>query len=99
MDLQEHMDAEIKRNKERVERQVIYALRYHFYELVDNVERLDSELLKSFVLQHSSGLHLLAGPDLSEPHGDISARALGETIDFIRSRYEFVLLDCPPEPK
>lgn len=26
MDLQEHMDAEIKRNKERVKRQVIYAL-------------------------------------------------------------------------
>ena len=29
--------------------------RYHSYELVENTDRLDAELLQSFVLHHSSG--------------------------------------------
>src|SRR5712691_11744474 len=32
--------------------------RYHAYELVENTDRLDAELLQSFVLHHSSGLDL-----------------------------------------
>ncbi len=69
---------------------------YHFYELVENVERLDSELLQSFVLHHPSGLDLLAAPNFSEPELHIKTESIGRTIDFIRSQYEFVLVDCAP---
>ena len=69
---------------------------YHFCELVENVERLDPELLQSYVLRHSSGLDLLPAPDLSEPAPRISPEAIGQTIEWIRLRYEFVLIDSPP---
>ncbi len=36
--------------------------RYHSYELVENTDRLDAELLQSFVLHHSSGLDLIPAP-------------------------------------
>jgi len=69
---------------------------YHFYELAESTERLDAELLQSFVLHHASGLDLLPGPELSEPARHLSNEAIIRTIDFIRLRYEFVLIDCPP---
>lgn len=69
---------------------------YHFYELAESTERLDSELLQSFLLHHDSGLDLLPGPELSEPTHPIGAEAINRTIEFIRLRYEFVLIDCPP---
>ena len=69
---------------------------YHFCELVENVDRLDSELLQSFVLHHSSGLDVLPAPDLSEPAPGVSPEAIGQTIEFIRLQYEFVLIDSPP---
>lgn len=69
---------------------------YHFYELAESVDRLDADLLQSFVLHHSSGMDVLPAPDLSEPGSHASPEAIGRTIDFIRLRYEFVLIDCPP---
>ena len=36
---------------------------YSFYELVHNMDRLDSDLLQGFLLQHSSGLNLMDSPE------------------------------------
>ena len=69
---------------------------YHFYELVESIDRLDSDFLQSYVLHHPSGLDLLPGPDFSEPIRRISTESIGQAIDFIRSKYEFVLIDCTP---
>lgn len=69
---------------------------YHFYELAESTERLDSDLLQSFVLNHASGLDLLPGPSLSEPARQGEPEAINRTIEFIRLGYEFVLIDCPP---
>jgi len=41
-------------------------------------------------------LDLLPAPDLSEPAPRISPEAIGQTIEWIRLRYEFVLIDSPP---
>ncbi|HEV3277700.1 MAG TPA: response regulator [Terriglobia bacterium] len=68
---------------------------YHFYELAESNERLDFELLQSFVLHHSSGLDLLPAP-LTEAARNVGPEAIGRAIEFIRLRYEFVLIDCPP---
>jgi pilus assembly protein CpaE len=70
--------------------------RYHFFELLDNTHRLDSELLESFLIHHSSGLDLLPAPEASDPIKNVSLDALGQTLEFLRLRYEFILLDLPP---
>lgn len=69
---------------------------YHFYELLEGVDRLDADLLQSFVLHHPSGLDVLPAPDRSDLDRHVSREAIGQAIDFIRLRYEFVLIDCPP---
>ena len=40
---------------------------YSFYELANNTDRLDQELLEGFLLRHSSGLHLLDSPETVDP--------------------------------
>ena len=66
----------------------------HLQEVVSNVNRLDSELLKAFVGHHTSGLDLLSSPDLGQ-----SARAMHPddvvmALDFLRTEYDFVIVDC-----
>jgi pilus assembly protein CpaE len=69
---------------------------YHFYELAESVDRLDSDLLHSFVVHHPSGLDLLPAPDFSEPERHVRAEFIGQAVDFIRAKYEFVVVDCTP---
>ena len=70
---------------------------YHFFELLENTERMDADFLESFLLRHSSGLELIPAPE-----GSVSTReafapgALAVTLDFLRPRYEFILVDMPP---
>ena len=70
--------------------------RYHSYELVENTDRLDAELLQSFVLHHSSGIDLIPAPQGTEPARPLMAGALVQTFEFLRLRYEFILVDLPP---
>src|SRR5207253_1424960 len=69
--------------------------RYHSFELLENNDRLDVELLQSFVLHHSSGLDLIPAPQGGEPPRDIGPAALNQTLDFLRLRYDFILVDLP----
>jgi len=69
---------------------------YHFFELVHNIHRLDSELLQGFVTKHSSGLHVLAAPDSFGAGNKASETALESTLDFLRDEYDLVLIDCAP---
>jgi len=69
---------------------------YSFYELVQNTDRLDAELLKGFLLQHESGLEVLDSPEAidNSPHG--TPEAVEHTLAFLADNYEFVIVDCPP---
>jgi pilus assembly protein CpaE len=69
--------------------------RYNFFELAENTDRLDAELLQSFVLHHASGLDLIPAPHGTEPARPAVPGALAHTVDFLRSRYEFILVDLP----
>ncbi len=69
---------------------------YHFYELAESVDRLDSDLLQSYVLHHGSGLDLLPAPDFREPERRVHAESVGQSVDFIRTKYEYVVIDCAP---
>ena len=68
--------------------------RYHFHELIRNVNRLDSELLRGFIAKHSSGLAVLSSPESHDPNRSIDPDALERTIEFLRGEYDYLILDC-----
>jgi pilus assembly protein CpaE len=69
---------------------------YSFYELVNNIHRLDSELLQGFITKHSSGLHVLSAPDSFGMGDKTSEGAMEGTLDFLREEYDLVIVDCAP---
>ena len=71
--------------------------RFHFFELLENADRLDADFLQSFVMRHSSGLDLIPAPEGSVVSREaLPAGALSHTLNFLRLRYEFILVDLPP---
>ena len=69
---------------------------YSFYELAGNGDRLDEELLKGFLLHHSSGLHLLDSPEAVDAIHGAPPSAVEHTLAFLADTYQFVVVDCPP---
>jgi pilus assembly protein CpaE len=70
--------------------------RYNFFELVENKDRLDSELLASFLARHPSGLELIPAPEGSDAPRRILPGAVAHTFDFLRMRYDYILVDMAP---
>jgi pilus assembly protein CpaE len=69
--------------------------RCQFHEVVRNVNRLDSDLLQSSIAKHPSGLHILASPDTCGGAKYMESEAVGKTLEFLRSEYDYVIVDCP----
>jgi pilus assembly protein CpaE len=67
---------------------------HHFYDLVQNVSRLDQELLRGFIATHSSGLDVLSSPDIYGSSWKTDADAVERTLEFLSTQYDFVVLDC-----
>jgi pilus assembly protein CpaE len=70
--------------------------RYHFFELVENTDRLDGELLQGFLARHSSGLDLIPAPEGNDVQRHVLPGAISITLDFLRMRYDYILVDMPP---
>jgi len=70
--------------------------RYHFFELVENTDRLDTELLQSFLAHHSSGLDLIPAPEGNDMPRRIQPGAIAQTFDFLKARYDYILVDMAP---
>lgn len=70
--------------------------RYHFLELVENTDRMDAELLQSFLARHPSGVDLVPAPDGNDGPRRILPGAVAQTFDFLRLRYDYILVDMPP---
>jgi pilus assembly protein CpaE len=69
---------------------------YSFHELTGNRDRLDQDLLKGFLLQHDSGLHLLDSSDAVDAIYSAPPSAVEHTLAFLADTYQFVVVDCPP---
>jgi pilus assembly protein CpaE len=67
---------------------------HHFYDLVQNVSRLDQELLRGFIATHSSGLDVLSSPDVYGGIWHTDTESVERTLEFLATQYDFVLLDC-----
>lgn len=66
---------------------------YYFDELVRNVDRLDNELLDSFVTRHPSGLEVIPSPDVVAAPREVPADSIARIMEELRRRYDFVLID------
>jgi pilus assembly protein CpaE len=66
---------------------------FHFQEVVRNVSRLDSELLRGYIARHSSGLDVLSSPEICGGLRLTDAGAIAQTLEFLRGEYDFVLID------
>ena len=69
---------------------------YSFYELANNADRLDEELLRGFLLHHDSGLDLLDSPETADAIHGAPPSAVEHTLAFLAETYQFVIVDCPP---
>ena len=69
--------------------------RYHFNELVRNLSRLDSDLLRGYIATHSSGLEVLASPDVCGGQKTLDSNSIAQTLDFLRGEYDYVIVDGP----
>jgi len=69
---------------------------FHFFELLESTDRLDAELLQSFVMHHASGVDIIPAPAEIESARNVSPGSVSRTFDFLRLRYEFILVDMPP---
>lgn len=69
--------------------------KYSIADLVQNRTRLDDRLLNGFLIEHSPKLSLLAAPLEAEVAEDVQTGHVVETIEMLRERYDFVVLDLP----
>ncbi len=60
---------------------------------LQNLHRMDSALLQSFVTPCKGGLHLLAGPQQPVPLAP-SAAELARLFDLLVSRFQYIVVDC-----
>ena len=66
---------------------------YGFYELACNVNRMDAELLQGFVLEHESGLNVLASPEGLGMTPRTTTDAIQQTLRFLLRMYDYVVVD------
>jgi pilus assembly protein CpaE len=70
---------------------------YHFDELLRNAERLDGELLEGFVTRHPSGLEVIPSPDSCARVHTGTPEAIARVMNYLRTRYDFILVDSSVE--
>ncbi len=68
--------------------------RFHFHELVRNVTRLDSELLRGFTAKHASGLEVLSSPDVCGGTRTVDSESVSKLLEFLRTEYDYIVVDC-----
>lgn len=67
---------------------------FQFHELVRNLTRLDSELLRGFTAKHSSGLEVLSSPDVCGGTRHSDSESVTKLIEFLRTEYDYIVVDC-----
>lgn len=70
---------------------------YYFDELLRNADRLDADLLAGFVTRHPSGLEVIPSPDSCAPVQEGTAEAIGRVLNYLRTRYDYILVDSSLE--
>ena len=67
--------------------------RHHSFELVANIDRLDTEFLQSFVVHHASGLDVIPAPEGQETAHEVLPADIVKALEFLRPLYDLILVD------
>jgi pilus assembly protein CpaE len=67
--------------------------KYSIADFVENRERVDDAMLKSYLAPHSANLSLLAAPREADAADDIEAEHVFSVIQILRERYDYVIID------
>jgi pilus assembly protein CpaE len=67
--------------------------RHHSFELVENIERLDTEFLQGFLVHHPSGLTVIPAPEGQETAHEVLPGDLVKTLEFLRPLYDLIIID------
>ena len=62
-------------------------------DLVENISRVDDQLLRSYLTPHSENLSLLAAPREADSADDIEAEHVFQVLEILRERYDYVVVD------
>lgn len=63
---------------------------------VQSGERLDAEMLRGFLVEHSSGVRALLAPTLPEDAEIVTASRIDRIIGLLVTMFEYVVIDTPP---
>jgi len=69
------------------------ANKFSISDAIRNMQRLDAELLRTQLPQHSSGLHVLAQSDRVEEADHITAEQVGSLLGFLKHNYDIIVVD------
>ncbi len=65
-------------------------------DVVQVYDRLDVDLLRGFMVQHSSGLDVLLAPVRPEDAETVSVARTTQILDLLRECYDFIVIDTSP---
>ena len=63
---------------------------------VQSGERLDAEMLRGFLVEHSSGVRVLLAPTLPEDAEIVTASRIDRIIGLLVTMFDYVVIDTPP---
>ncbi|MBS1241287.1 MAG: response regulator receiver protein [Gemmatimonadetes bacterium] len=66
---------------------------FNFTDLIQNLHRMDANLLGSYIEQHSSGVHLLSAPYHPERASGFTGEEIRQALHYLRAQYDWVLID------
>jgi pilus assembly protein CpaE len=67
--------------------------KFSISDLVENRERVDDSLLRSYLAPHSANLSLLSAPREADSADDIEPEHVFEVIEILRERFDYVVID------
>jgi pilus assembly protein CpaE len=67
--------------------------KFSIADLVENRERVDDSLLRSYLTPHSENLSLLAAPREADSADDIEPEHVFQVLEILRERHEYVVVD------
>ena len=64
---------------------------------LQNAKRLDQDFISGLVMEHASGISVLASPDAYSAQPPSESRTVGKLLEVFRNQYPYVVIDAGRE--
>lgn len=71
--------------------------KFTLLDMIENMDRLDSNLLENSLTKHASGLYVLPGPKLPEDEDFINAAQTTEILSILKRMFQYIIVDLGHE--